>query len=76
MAMPGDTVSVSVVLSHAIAMETGQRFAIREGGKTIGAGQVLGPQVAGRVRAQAFTRFTSSDHCQQSCTGVTNRPQA
>jgi elongation factor Tu len=41
MAMPGDTVAVSVVLSHAIAMETGRRFAIREGGKTIGAGQVL-----------------------------------
>jgi len=41
MAMPGDTVTVSVVLSHPIAMETGQRFAIREGGKTIGAGQVL-----------------------------------
>jgi elongation factor Tu len=40
MAMPGDTVSVSVVLTHAIAMETGQRFAIREGGKTIGAGEV------------------------------------
>jgi elongation factor Tu len=40
MAMPGDTVSVSVVLPHAIAMEAGQRFAIREGGKTIGAGQV------------------------------------
>jgi len=39
--MPGDTVAVSVTLSHPIAMETGQRFAIREGGKTIGAGKVL-----------------------------------
>ena len=41
MAMPGDTIPVSVTLSHPIAMETGQRFAIREGGRTIGAGKVL-----------------------------------
>jgi elongation factor Tu len=39
-AMPGDTISAAVVLAHAIALEAGQRFAIREGGKTIGAGQV------------------------------------
>ena len=40
-AMPGDTVRAFVALTHPIAMETGQRFAIREGGKTIGAGKVL-----------------------------------
>ena len=41
MVMPGDTTEVSVELGHPIAMEVGQRFAIREGGKTIGAGVVL-----------------------------------
>ena len=40
MVMPGDTVKVHVELINAIAMEVGQRFAIREGGKTVGAGMV------------------------------------
>jgi elongation factor Tu len=39
--MPGDTTLVSVELQNPIAMEAGQRFAIREGGKTVGAGVVL-----------------------------------
>ncbi len=39
--MPGDTQRVSVELRSAIAMEVGQRFAIREGNKTVGAGKVL-----------------------------------
>jgi elongation factor Tu len=39
--MPGDTAQVSVELTGPIAMEVGQRFAIREGGKTVGAGMVL-----------------------------------
>jgi elongation factor Tu len=38
---PGDTTVVSVELQNPIAMEAGQRFAIREGGKTVGAGVVL-----------------------------------
>ncbi len=41
MVMPGDTLAVSIRLLNPIAMEVGQRFAIREGGKTIGAGVVL-----------------------------------
>jgi elongation factor Tu len=41
MVMPGDTTIVSVELQNPIAMELGQRFAIREGGKTVGAGAVL-----------------------------------
>jgi elongation factor Tu len=41
MVMPGDTTVVSVELLNPIAMEVGQRFAIREGGKTVGAGVVL-----------------------------------
>jgi elongation factor Tu len=40
MVMPGDNVSVEVKVIAPIAMERGQRFAIREGGKTIGAGRV------------------------------------
>ncbi|MDP2641089.1 MAG: elongation factor Tu [Candidatus Yanofskybacteria bacterium] len=40
MVMPGDTVSVKVKLQVPIAMEEQQRFAIREGGKTVGAGVV------------------------------------
>jgi len=40
MVMPGDNVSVSIELIAPVAMEKGQRFAIREGGRTIGAGRV------------------------------------
>ena len=40
MVMPGDTVSVKAKLLQPIAMEEKQRFAIREGGKTVGAGVV------------------------------------
>jgi len=40
MVMPGDNVTINVELIQPIAMEKGLRFAIREGGKTIGAGQV------------------------------------
>jgi elongation factor Tu len=40
MVMPGDNVEISVVLINPIAMEKGIRFAIREGGRTIGAGTV------------------------------------
>ena len=40
MVMPGDNVTIEVELIYPIAMEKGLRFAIREGGRTIGAGQV------------------------------------
>jgi len=40
MAMPGDTVKVTVKLIAPVALEEKQRFAIREGGKTVGAGAV------------------------------------
>jgi elongation factor Tu len=38
--MPGDNVSVEVDLITPIAMDKGLRFAIREGGRTVGAGTV------------------------------------
>ncbi|MCF3650704.1 elongation factor Tu [Synoicihabitans lomoniglobus] len=41
MVMPGDNVSVTIELICPIAMENTQRFAIREGGRTIGAGRIV-----------------------------------
>ncbi len=40
MVMPGDNISVEIELIVPIAMEEGLRFAIREGGRTVGAGVV------------------------------------
>jgi elongation factor Tu len=40
MVMPGDNITIEVGLINKIAMEKGLRFAIREGGRTVGAGQV------------------------------------
>jgi elongation factor Tu len=42
MVMPGDDVKITIELISSIAMEEGLRFAIREGGKTVGAGVVTG----------------------------------
>ena len=40
MVMPGDTVNLKIKLIAPIALEEKQRFAIREGGRTVGAGVV------------------------------------
>ncbi|MBK8443761.1 MAG: elongation factor Tu [Sphingobacteriales bacterium] len=40
MVMPGDNITITVELIYPIALEKGLRFAIREGGRTVGAGQV------------------------------------
>lgn len=40
MVMPGDNITIEVSLINTVAMEKGLRFAIREGGRTVGAGQV------------------------------------
>ncbi|MGQ0848484.1 MAG: elongation factor Tu, partial [Actinomycetota bacterium] len=40
MVMPGDNTQMSVELISPIAMDEGLRFAIREGGRTVGAGRV------------------------------------
>jgi elongation factor Tu len=40
MVMPGDNTEMEVTLIQPIAMDEGLRFAIREGGKTVGAGRV------------------------------------
>ncbi|HTO75376.1 MAG TPA: elongation factor Tu, partial [Thermoanaerobaculia bacterium] len=41
MVMPGDNVNLEVNLITPIAMEKGLRFAIREGGRTVGAGTIV-----------------------------------
>jgi len=38
--MPGETVQVTVTLGKPVALDVGQTFAIREGGRTVGAGTV------------------------------------
>ena len=40
MVMPGDNTDISVKLIQPVAMDEGLRFAIREGGRTVGAGRV------------------------------------
>jgi elongation factor Tu len=40
MVMPGDSISIKVELITPIAMDKGLRFAIREGGRTVGAGTI------------------------------------
>ncbi|MCD6107577.1 MAG: elongation factor Tu, partial [Caldisericaceae bacterium] len=39
-AMPGDNVDIEVELIYPVALEETQRFAIREGGRTVGAGVI------------------------------------
>ncbi|MDR2429461.1 MAG: elongation factor Tu [Puniceicoccales bacterium] len=41
MVMPGDNLTISLELQKPVAMEKGKRFAIREGGRTIGSGQIV-----------------------------------
>ena len=41
MCMPGDNVEMTIELIHPVAMEQGLRFAIREGGRTVGSGVVV-----------------------------------
>ena len=40
MVMPGDSTDITVKLIQPVAMDEGLRFAIREGGRTVGAGRV------------------------------------
>jgi elongation factor Tu len=40
--MPGDNIKMRVKLSIPVAMEEGLRFAVREGGRTVGAGVITG----------------------------------
>jgi elongation factor Tu len=40
MVMPGDNVEITVTLIYPVAINVGLRFAIREGGRTVGSGQI------------------------------------
>jgi elongation factor Tu len=40
MVMPGDNITMKIKLIYPVAMEQGLRFAIREGGRTVGAGTI------------------------------------
>jgi elongation factor Tu len=40
MVMPGDNANLTIDLFEAVAVETGMRFALREGGRTVGAGVI------------------------------------
>jgi elongation factor Tu len=40
MVMPGDNLTINVELIYPVACNVGLRFAIREGGRTVGAGQI------------------------------------
>ncbi len=48
MVMPGDNVSLEITLHTPVAMEKGLRFAIREGGRTVGAGTIT--DIIGRLK--------------------------
>jgi elongation factor Tu len=40
MVMPGDDIKMNIKLIYPVALDKGQRFAIREGGKTVGSGVI------------------------------------
>ena len=63
MVMPGDNVEMNVELITPIALETGQRFAIREGGRTVGAGaDHPDPGVAAMAKQRIRIRLKAYDH--------------
>ena len=57
MIMPGDNVEMSVELITPIALEVGQRFAIREGGRTVGAGAIVSDRRVGTTMAKQRIRI-------------------
>ncbi len=62
MVMPGDNVKLSVELITPIAMDEGLRFAIREGGRTVGAGVVTKILRIGRMNEKIRIRLQGYDH--------------
>ena len=63
MIMPGDNVEMTVELITPIALEVGQRFAIREGGRTVGAGAITSDhRVATMAKQRIRIRLKAYDH--------------
>jgi elongation factor Tu len=58
MVMPGDNVSITVQLITPVALEEKQRFAIREGGKTVGAGVVT--KILAEVAAKKYEKAAAA----------------
>ena len=56
MVMPGDNVQMGVELIMPVAIEEGLRFAIREGGRTVGAGVVTKIEASTQQRSVASSR--------------------
>ena len=54
MCMPGDNVEMTVELIHNVAMEQGLRFAIREGGRTVGSGAVAKIKTSPRLKCPQY----------------------
>ena len=62
MVMPGDNVAMEIELITPIAMEKGLRFAIREGGRTVGAGTISGSDfVQSRSNWRSYQVIIGSD---------------
>ena len=61
MVMPGDNVSLEVELITPVAMDKGLRFAIREGGRTVGAGTVA--EIVGIRRTEFMAREQITLQC-------------
>ena len=76
MCMPGDNVEMSVELITPIAIEKGLRFAIREGGRTVGSGavtEITEPDFSAKKKncRNAAVLFLPAGHSEraQSCSG-------
>ena len=76
MVMPGDNTEMVVELGKPIAMEEGLRFAIREGGRTVGAGRVIKIEQVAERRApdgQATSGSRSPSRARSASGGTTSR---
>ena len=75
MVMPGDNTNMEIELGQPIAMDQGLRFAVREGGRTVGAGVVTEIQQVGRGRSAACRNRKSASVSRGTTTSSsTGRP--
>ena len=74
MVMPGDNVQLVVELITPVAMDKGLRFAIREGGRTVGAGTVARFWIKRRLEVE-MPREIITFQCRNARTGTTRAPR-
>ena len=60
MVMPGDNVEITVELIYPVALNVGLRFAIREGGRTVGSGQITEILDYNQYNLNQFPVFTGN----------------